>query len=72
MYKPDDIVLGPRSYADLENSPIFQMSVLGGKLTKQLRVDWDERKNKEVIAAYCGQISMIDHYLGKLFDQLKI
>jgi len=71
MYKPDDIVLGPRYYADLENSPIFQMSALGGKLTKQLRAEWDEGKYKEVIAAYCGQISMIDHYLGKLFNQLK-
>ena len=39
MYKPDDIVLGPRFYADLENSPIFQMSALGGKLTKQLRAE---------------------------------
>jgi arylsulfatase A-like enzyme len=71
MYKPDDIVLGPRFYAGLEDSPIFQMSALGGKLTKQLRAEWDEQKYKEVIAAYYGQISMIDHYLGKLFDQLK-
>ena len=71
MYNPDDIVLGPRFYADLENSPIFQMSGLGGKLTKELRAEWDERKYKETIAAYLGQISMIDHYLGKLFDQLK-
>ncbi len=71
LYNPDDIVLGPRYYADLENSPIFQMSTLGGELTKQLREEWDERKYKEVIAAYYGQITMIDHYLGKLFDQLK-
>ena len=71
MYDPEDIVLGPRFYADLEDSPIFQMSGLGGKLTKQLRAEWDERKYKETIAAYMGQISMIDHYLGKLFDQLK-
>lgn len=71
LHNPDDIMLGPRFYADLENSPIFQMSALGGKLTKQLRAEWDEHKYKEVIAAYYGQISMIDHYLGKLLDQLK-
>jgi len=71
MYNPDDIVLGPRFYADLENSPIFQMSGLGGKLTKELRAEWDEQKYKKTIAAYLGQISMIDHYLGKLFEQLK-
>jgi arylsulfatase A-like enzyme len=71
LYNPDDIVLGPRFYASLEDSPIFQMSALGGKLSKQLRAEWDERKYKEVLAAYFGQISMIDHYLGKMFDQLK-
>jgi hypothetical protein len=41
------------------------------QLTRQLRATWDERKYREVIAAYLGQISMIDHYLGQLFDQLK-
>ena len=71
MYKPEDIVLGPRFYADMEISPIFQMSPLGGKLSKNLRAAWTEQKYKEVLAAYCGQISMIDHYLGKMFDQLK-
>jgi arylsulfatase A-like enzyme len=71
LYNPDDIALGQRFYANLENSPIFQMSSLGGNLSKKLRAEWDERKYKEVIAAYCGQISMIDHYLGKLFNQLK-
>ena len=65
MYNPKDILLGPRFYADMENSPIFQMSPLGGKLSKNLSTAWDERKYKEVLAAYFGQISMIDHYLGK-------
>ncbi len=70
MYNPDDIELGPRFYADLEDSPIFQMSGFG-KLSKKLRASWGERKYKEVLAAYYGQIAMIDHYLGKMFDQLK-
>ena len=70
MYNPDDIVLGPRFYMDMENSPIFTMSPFG-KLSKHLRASWDERKYKEVLAAYYGQISMIDHYLGKMFEQLK-
>ncbi|MEN8229252.1 MAG: sulfatase-like hydrolase/transferase [Bacteroidota bacterium] len=71
LYNPDDILPGPRFHATMENSPIFQMSALGGELSKQLRAAWDEQKYKEAIAAYYGQISMIDHYLGKLFDQLK-
>ncbi|WP_411030726.1 sulfatase-like hydrolase/transferase [Spongiimicrobium sp. 3-5] len=70
MYNPDDMVLGPRFYSDMESSPIFTMSPFG-KLSKKLRTSWDERKYKEVLAAYYGQISMIDHYLGKMFDQLK-
>jgi arylsulfatase A-like enzyme len=69
LYNPDDIILGPRFYAEMENSPIFQMN--HGNLAKRLRSNWSDQKFKEVIAAYYGQISMIDHYLGKIFDQLK-
>ena len=71
MYKPEDIVLGPRFYETLDNSPIFQMNARSGKLAKKLRAAWDEHKYKEILAAYYGQISMIDHYLGKMFDLLK-
>jgi arylsulfatase A-like enzyme len=69
MYNPDEIVLGPRFRETMENSPVFQMS--GGKLSKKLQADWGERKYKETLAAYYGQISMIDHYLGTLFERLK-
>ena len=71
MYDPDNIDLGPRFHEDLDDSPIFQSSGLGGNLTKELRAEWDERRYKETVAAYYGQISMIDHYMGKLFEQLK-
>lgn len=74
MYDPDEIVLGPRFNAKMEDSPIFQISQRtspDGTLSKKLRAEWDERKYKETIAAYYGQISMIDHYMGVLFDQLK-
>jgi arylsulfatase A-like enzyme len=69
LYKPDNIDLGPRFDARLENSPIFQMN--HGKLAGRLREEWEINKYKEVIAAYYGQISMIDHYLGQLFDYLE-
>ncbi len=69
IYKPEDITLGPRFHANMENSPIFQMN--HGELAKRLHSQWDDRKYKEVTAAYYGQISMIDHYLGKMFDFLK-
>lgn len=71
MYRPEDIVLGPRFYENLKNSPIFQMSSRGGKLAKKLRNAWEEVKYKEILAAYYGQISMIDDHLGKMFDLLK-
>ena len=71
MYKKEAIELGPRFYATLDESPIFQMSTSGGKLAKHLRASWDENTYKETLAAYYGQISMIDHYLGKMFTQLK-
>jgi len=69
LYNPDDIKLGPRFDATLDKSPIFQMNQ--GKLAGRLRTDWDLNRYREVIAAYYGQISMIDHYLGRLFDILK-
>ncbi len=69
LYNPDDIVLGPRFPAVMENSPIFQLN--HGKLAKRLHSSWDDNKYKEVVAAYYGQISMIDRYLGKMFDFLK-
>jgi len=69
LYHPEDIVLGPRFNASMENSPIFQMDQ--GKLAEELRKNWDDNRYREVIAAYYGQISMIDHDLGKLFDYLK-
>ncbi|MBT3273441.1 MAG: sulfatase-like hydrolase/transferase, partial [Spirochaetales bacterium] len=69
LYKTDDIRLGPRFHAEMSNSPIFQMGP--GKLAKRLRSEWSDDKYKEAIAAYYGQISMIDHYLGKMFEQLK-
>jgi len=69
LYNPLDIILGPRFHADMENSPIFQMNQ--GNLAKKLRSNWSDQKYKEVIAAYYGQISMIDHYLEKMFEKLK-
>ncbi len=69
LYKAEEIILDPRFYATLENSPIFQLNQ--GKLAGKLRSEWDLHKYKEVIATYYGQISMIDHYLGKLFTLLK-
>ncbi len=70
IYNPDDMELGPRFYANMEDSPIFKSSPFG-KLSKKLRTSWNERKYKETLAAYYGQITMIDHYLGKIFNQLK-
>lgn len=71
MYKPEDIRLGPRFYENMEHSPIFQMSSGSGTLAAKLKKEWNEYRYKEILAAYYGQISMIDHYLGNMFDLLK-
>ena len=69
MYQAGQIKLEKRFFADMSGSPIFQMNQaeLAGRLHKQ----WENHKYQEVIAAYYGQISMIDHYIGKLFRTLK-
>jgi arylsulfatase A-like enzyme len=61
IYSPADIILGPRFHAEMKNSPIFQMN----------HGNWSDQEFKKAIAAYYGQISMIDHYVGKMFNYLK-
>jgi arylsulfatase A-like enzyme len=69
LYSANDIVLGPRFSAKMESSPIFKMK--HGRLSGKLHSEWGPEKFKKVIAAYYGQISMIDHYLGQLFNYLR-
>ena len=69
MYKPDEIELPPQFYADTSKFPIFQKRE--AKLAFELRSQFDIPTYKKIIAANYGQISMIDHYIGKIFQKLK-
>lgn len=69
MYGPDDVSLPPQFDADMEDSPIFQAQCT--ERASRFRRDWSEQTYRELIAAYYGQVAMIDHYLGQLLDSLK-
>lgn len=69
IYDPESIRLPPQFEADMQGSPIFQETCARrAELFKSL---WDAEAYRKMIAAYYGQVAMIDHYVGQLFDYLK-
>ncbi|WP_105616803.1 sulfatase-like hydrolase/transferase [Vallitalea okinawensis] len=69
MYDHKEIELPPQFYASMEKSPIFEKTV--GNLRKRISETYSAQDYKKLLAAYYGQISMIDHYIGKLLSYLK-
>lgn len=69
MYNPNDIELNPLFDVDIYDAPIFEDRCQG--MSDRLRSAFSIDDYKKIMAAYYGQISMIDHYIGKLFDYLK-
>ncbi|MBI9019687.1 MAG: sulfatase-like hydrolase/transferase [Verrucomicrobia bacterium] len=67
MYSPDEMELPPEFYTETgdkplaaekkDSSPIFKKGLTG-------------RQYREALAAYYGQISMIDHGIGRILDEL--
>lgn len=68
MYDPGDIQLPSQFDAEMEDNPIFQRKCAPRR--KQFKGLWDRETYREIIAAYYGQIAMIDHYVGELLDHL--
>lgn len=68
MYKPEDIEI-PELNASFADKPVIKAS--NEKTIQANRAIFSEDDYKRIVAAYYGQVSMIDHYLGKLFDELK-
>jgi arylsulfatase A-like enzyme len=52
----------------MADSPIFQVQCAAR--SAQFRRDWSEQTYKELIAAYYGQVAMIDHSVGQILDAL--
>jgi arylsulfatase A-like enzyme len=67
MYKPDDMILA-ESIKAMKDSPIFKAHS-GAK--HEAFSKWDDEYWKQVMAQYLGNISMIDHHLGRIFQALK-
>jgi len=67
MYDPDEIPLPSQFNAEMQNNPVFQT-----RCTECLErfQGWTEKTYREIIADYYGQIAMIDHYIGNLFEYL--
>jgi arylsulfatase A-like enzyme len=69
LYDPERIQLPPQFEAEMEGSPIFQETC--AQRARQFKRLWSREVYCEMVAAYCGQVAMIDHHVGRLLDHLK-
>jgi len=69
MVAPAEVRLPAQYNASMVDAPIFQAQC--AQRATQFRRAWDEQGYRELIAAYYGQVAMIDHYVGRLLDYLQ-
>jgi arylsulfatase A-like enzyme len=69
LYDPQQIELPPQFEAEMGDNPVFAETCRAR--AQSFKGHWDRDAYKELIAAYYGQISMIDHYLGQLVNRLR-
>lgn len=70
MYDPETLPLPEDFYNETNDKPIYA----NGLAQWQIRRDennWDEAVYRKILAGYYGNISMIDHYIGKILDSLQ-
>lgn len=64
MYDPEEVELPAQFYADYSDKPYLPHS--------HDRMEWwDDDTWRQVLAAYYGQISQIDHHIGRILSILK-
>jgi arylsulfatase A-like enzyme len=66
-YDPDDIELPPEFDVETGDKPILRNDDPG---VPQSGDTWRREEYQEVLAAYYGQVSMIDYYTGQILDAL--
>ncbi len=66
MYKPEDIKPWPGFYDELKNKPYMQKQMRVGRGTDELT--WDDWA--PVVARYFGDITLLDHQIGRILDKL--
>lgn len=71
LYDSDEVELPPEFDVDPEEKPIAAARMDGSRVFRYFRDhDWPEARYRKVLAAYYGQISMIDAGIGCLLDEL--
>ena len=70
LYRPEDVELMPQFYASLDDKPTIH-APLRKRIEAFRDEGWDERTWKTVLAAYYGQITQIDHHIGRIVTELK-
>ena len=69
LYDPDDIELPPQFDADMRENPVFAATC--AERASHFRQLFSPDEYRRMVAAYCGQVSMIDAHVGRLVDKLK-
>ncbi|WP_276256567.1 sulfatase family protein [Halomontanus rarus] len=71
MYDPEDVQLPPE-FDQSREKPSAAVKRDRGKIFRYYdRHDWPKERYREVLAAYYGQVSMIDHGIGRILDALE-
>ncbi len=70
MYDPDNLPLPEDFHNEIDDKPIFNKSLLHWRDGRDQR-GWDEKVYRKILAGYYGNISMIDHYVGKILDAVQ-
>jgi arylsulfatase A-like enzyme len=68
MYDKKDIKLAPEFYISPDDKPV---ATTDAKYSVFKNLNWSEDDYKEILAAYYGQISMIDNGIGLIIQELK-
>jgi len=69
LYDPDDVELPSQFNNDMNENPIFNAKCKSK--AEKIRSNFSPSDFKKIIAAYYGNIAMIDHYIGNIFQTLK-
>lgn len=68
-FDPDEIPLPPEYHTPTEDKPIVQDRAANNRFC-QTFATLSERQVRECLAAYYGQVEMIDHNIGRMLDEL--
>ncbi len=72
LIDPDGIELPASFHTSIEDKPIMaNCSFFTEGRSRRKEQGWDEATHRRALAAYYGNISMIDHHLGRLFETLR-